>query len=86
MNKTHWQFTAKCTGCTSYIGASNRAVNLSPSGSNRFAFAYGASKPGTVSNTSAFPVHDVTGYWSHDFAGAANGDFDALVAKNLGKV
>ncbi|KAH6657391.1 hypothetical protein BKA67DRAFT_532602 [Truncatella angustata] len=81
-NGTHWQVTAKCTGCTSYTGASGAKV-LSPTGSNRLAFAYSKSKPSNPSSgSSSFPVHDVTNYWSHDFAAAQNVNFAALVAKN----
>ncbi|KAH8197440.1 hypothetical protein TruAng_008417 [Truncatella angustata] len=63
-------------------GASGAKV-LSPTGSNRLAFAYSKSKPSNPSSgSSSFPVHDVTNYWSHDFAAAQNVNFAALVAKN----
>lgn len=79
-NSTHWQITAKCTGCTSF---SSKVLN--PKGSNRLAFAYAKSKPSNPSsNSSSFNVHDVTNYWNHDFASAANANFAALVTKNGG--
>ncbi|KAI0130496.1 CBD9-like protein [Xylariales sp. AK1849] len=82
VNGTHWQLTAKCTGCTSWAGASD-AVVLSATGSNRLAFAYAKAKPSIPSsNASTFGVHDVTNYWSHDFSAAGNPDFAALVMKN----
>ncbi|KAL2076128.1 hypothetical protein VTL71DRAFT_1071 [Oculimacula yallundae] len=82
-NRTHWKVTAKCTGCTSYIGANNKAVVLNANGNNRFAFAYSGSKPSNpASNTSSFPVHEVTNYWNHDFAAAKNADWTALLSRN----
>ncbi|KAH7412545.1 hypothetical protein BKA64DRAFT_331027 [Cadophora sp. MPI-SDFR-AT-0126] len=82
-NRTHWKVTAKCTGCTSYTGASNRAVTLNANGNNRFAFAYSSTKPSNPgSNTTNFPVHEVTNYWNHDFNAAKNPDFSALLEKN----
>ncbi|KAK6189422.1 hypothetical protein LQW54_013280 [Pestalotiopsis sp. IQ-011] len=81
-NSTHWQVTFKCTGCTSFASSSGNKT-LTPTGSNRLAFAYSKSKPTTPSSgSSTFPVHDVTNYWNHDFASAANSDFAALVTKN----
>ncbi|ERS98681.1 CBD9-like protein [Sporothrix schenckii 1099-18] len=84
-NGTHWQVTAKCSGCTSYAyGSSSIISRLSPTGSNRFAFAYSALKPSNPSlNTSDFGEHSVIGYWNHDFGSAANPSFTSLVAKNL---
>ncbi|KAI0010684.1 CBD9-like protein [Xylariaceae sp. FL0662B] len=83
-NGTHWQYTAKCTGCTSFVGSSNAQKNLDPKGSNRFAFAYSKTKPSSPSSVSTtISVHDVYNYWNHDFAAAANSNFDELVEKNL---
>ena len=82
MNGTHWTLTAKCTGCSAFAGASGNVI-LTPTGSNRLAFAYCATKPTTPSsNTSSFAVHDVHNYWSHDFSQGVNANFDALVKKN----
>ena len=70
VNGTHWQLTVKCTGCTSFTGA-NGAVRLNPTGSNRFAFAYAASKPSTPSsNTTSFSMHD--GMTTHNFYSLEN--------------
>ncbi|KAI1082581.1 CBD9-like protein [Whalleya microplaca] len=83
-NATHWQYTAKCTGCSSFVGSNDAQKNLDPKGSNRFAFAYSKTKPTTPSSdTTAITVHDVYNYWNHDFAAAANANFDELVEKNL---
>jgi hypothetical protein len=85
-NGTHWQVTAKCSGCTSYAYGSSSLINrLNPNGSNRLAFAYSATKPSNPSsNASDFGEHSVIGFWNHDFGSAANPTFTALVAKNLG--
>ncbi|KAI1498457.1 hypothetical protein F5X99DRAFT_431767 [Biscogniauxia marginata] len=81
-NSTHWQYTAKCSGCTSFTGASNQMKTLNPAGNNRFAFAYSKTKPSGSTADSPINVHDVYSYWDHDFSTAGNADFDALVQKN----
>ncbi|KAF2476612.1 CBD9-like protein [Lindgomyces ingoldianus] len=82
-NSTHWQFTARCTGCTAFQGANGYQV-LNPKSSNRLAFAYSATKPSNPgSPDSGFVVHDVHNYWSHDFSSGANADFTNLVQKNM---
>jgi len=84
VNGTAWQYTAKCTGCTTFLGNGNRTEYLSPVGTNNFAFAYASSRPSSPSsNTSSFSVHDVTAYWGHDFSLGTNTNFDSLVTKNL---
>lgn len=84
MNSTHWQFTAKCSGCTSFTGSGNVHTVLNPTGVNELAFAYAATKPSNPSsNLSSFGVHDLYAYWSHDFSAAGNTGFASLVAKNL---
>lgn len=84
-NSTHWQFTAKCNGCTTYRLSSGSTKVLNPKGSNHLAFAYAASKPANPSsNSSSFQVHDVYNYWSHDFSQGENSAFTTLVAKNSG--
>lgn len=86
-NGTHWQFTAKCSGCTSYSGAGGSQRYLNPKGGNRLAFAYAAAKPSSPSSaSSSFGVHDVFGYWTHDFSMAQNPSFNNLVTKNGGHV
>ncbi|TAQ86720.1 hypothetical protein B7494_g4951 [Chlorociboria aeruginascens] len=84
VNSTHFQYTALCSGCTYYTGANNAVHVLNPAGVNSLAFAYCATAPATPSsNTSTFTVHDVTGYWNHDFSTAENTAFTSLVAKNM---
>jgi Cytochrome domain of cellobiose dehydrogenase len=88
VNNTHWQLTAKCTGCVYFTGGSTASTKtqLSPSGVNHLAWAAATTKPPNPgSNTSAFNVHDVINYWQHDFASAGNANFAALVTKDAGK-
>jgi hypothetical protein len=85
-NGTHWQFTALCTGCTSYQSSSGSTRYLNPKGGNRLAFAYASQKPSQPSSaSSSFGVHDVFGYWNHDFSLAQNPSFNQLVTKNGGR-
>lgn len=81
-NNTHWQYTVKCTGCTTYTGSSG-AVRIDPSGSKRLGFACAQGKVSNPSSTSAtIPVHDVYNYITHDFSAGANQNFQALLSKN----
>ncbi|RDL31382.1 CBD9-like protein [Venustampulla echinocandica] len=85
VNSTHWQYTVKCTGCTSYNTATGSRRILNPSGANRLAFAYSGTRPANPSsNVSSISVHDVYNYWSHDFSIAGNPDFSSLMVRNLG--
>ncbi|CZR65167.1 related to cellobiose dehydrogenase [Phialocephala subalpina] len=85
VNRTHFQYTAKCTGCTTFTSSGGTPTTLNPTGTNRFAFAYASTKPSNPSsNLSSLVVHDVYSYWSHDFSTGANAAFASLAAKNLG--
>ncbi|KAL6705840.1 hypothetical protein ACN47E_006300 [Coniothyrium glycines] len=82
-NSTHWQFTVKCTGCTTYTGTSG-TVRIDPTTTKRFGFACSTngkvSQPSSPSST--IPVHDVYNYITHDFSAGANANFASLVARN----
>jgi hypothetical protein len=81
-NGTHWQLTAKCSGCTTWTGSSG-ATRIDPNDSKRLGYACSASKPSSPgSNTSTIPVHDVYNYFTHDFSAGANANFQALLQKN----
>ncbi|KAI2469121.1 CBD9-like protein [Annulohypoxylon bovei var. microspora] len=83
-NATHWQFTAKCTGCTQFTTTGTTTKSLNPSGSNRLAFAYARTKPSQpASESSPINVHDLFNYWDHDFSSAGNAEFQDLVDRNL---
>ncbi|KAF1834180.1 CBD9-like protein [Decorospora gaudefroyi] len=82
-NGTHWQYTVKCTGCTTWSNNFGGITWVDPNGGKRFGFAASASRVSNPSSTSAtIPVHDVYNYISHSFSGGANQDFDALLARN----
>ncbi|KAI1170045.1 hypothetical protein F4777DRAFT_146362 [Nemania sp. FL0916] len=82
VNGTHWQITAKCSGCSSFTTTGSTVKTLSATGSNRLAFAYSKTKPSSSSSAATISVHDVYSYWDHDFGAAGNIDFDSLVARN----
>jgi len=83
-NYSHWQVTFKCTGCTSWKGSGGQN-RLNPKGTNRIAFASCQTPPYQPNSaSSSFQVHDVFGYWNHDFGQAANPSFASLVTKNMG--
>ncbi|KAI2627560.1 CBD9-like protein [Hypoxylon sp. NC1633] len=83
-NGTHWQYTAKCTGCTQFTTTGTTSKTLNPAGTNRLAFAYSKTKPAQpASSSSTINVHDLFSYWDHDFASAGNAQFADLVARNL---
>lgn len=84
VNGTHWQFTAKCSGCTSWTGSSG-AVYQNPKGNNRFALVIANGKPSNPSsNSSNLVMHENPIYWSHDFSQGQNANFADLVKKNGG--
>lgn len=83
-NSTHWQFTALCTGCTSWSAAGGAIRYVQPNGGNRLAFAYSPTKPSNPSSpSSGITVHDVHAYWNHDFNTARNSGFEAAVQRLL---
>ncbi|GAP91573.1 putative cbd9-like protein [Rosellinia necatrix] len=82
VNGTHWQITAKCSGCSSFTSTGSNVKTLNPNGSNRLAFAYSKTRPSSASSAAMITVHDTFSYWDHDFATAGNIDFDQLVVRN----
>ncbi|KAF2275956.1 CBD9-like protein [Westerdykella ornata] len=87
VNGTHWQFTGKCTGCTSWANRSGGKTTLNPKGTNRLALVISNSKPQQPSNPSSnLVMHENPIYWSQSFTEGSNANFDELVRKNGGTV
>ncbi|KAK0644691.1 hypothetical protein B0T16DRAFT_430713 [Cercophora newfieldiana] len=81
INSTHWQVTAKCTGCTSWTSSGKKTV-INPKGNNRFGWAYSLKKPTNPNSaTSAIPIHDLGQYFEIDVGKGVNKDFTTLVGK-----
>ncbi|KAK4102834.1 iron reductase domain protein [Parathielavia hyrcaniae] len=82
-NATHWQFTALCRGCTAWQAPGSASARyLNRRGGNRLAMAYSPTRPASANSpSSAIAIHQVHAYWSHDFAQAANADFEAVVQR-----
>ncbi|KAF2111839.1 hypothetical protein BDV96DRAFT_498852 [Lophiotrema nucula] len=71
-NGTHWQYTAKCTGCTSFTGRSG-VTTLNPKGSNKVAYAWSPTRPTGTTASSTINVHDgAPSSFSLDFNLGAN--------------
>ena len=82
VNATHWQVTAKCTGCAKWGDEDTGITHLDPKAENPLAFAYSAVPVDyPTKNDSSFSIHDMIGHWVHDFSQGANANFAASVAK-----
>ncbi|KAF2259432.1 CBD9-like protein [Lojkania enalia] len=73
---THWQYTAKCSGCTSFISQNNWNVTLSANGSNRLAFAWSPQKPASTSPSGTINPHNGFGYFNSDFSQGQNANLE----------
>ncbi|KAF2867855.1 hypothetical protein BDV95DRAFT_679080 [Massariosphaeria phaeospora] len=84
VNSTHWQYTAKCSGCSQWQGSSG-IQRINAAGSGRLAWAASLTKvPQPGSNSSSLTMHSAFNYWSHDFYTGANANFAELLARNGG--
>ncbi len=84
VNATHFQVTAKCTGCSTWGDSDIGISNLTTSGPNPLAFAFSTVPvDNPASNTTNFSIHDLIGHWVHDFAQGVNPNFSSQVSKNL---
>jgi hypothetical protein len=85
VNGTHWQFTAKCTGCTSWTSRTGGTTYLNPRGNNRLALVISNGKPQQPSNSNSnLVMHENPIYWSQSFPEGANSNFADLVRRNGG--
>ncbi|KAL8297540.1 hypothetical protein RB597_006570 [Gaeumannomyces tritici] len=84
VNATHFQVTAKCSGCTSWGDDDIGVTYLNPKEDQYLAFAYSSAPVEEPANPeSGFSMHDVTGHWVHSFAQGVNPDFEQLLSKNF---
>lgn len=82
VNGSHWQYTAKCTGCTTWTGTSG-TTRIDPNSSRRMGYACSPQRVSSPSsNSSTIPVHDVYNYFTHDFSSGSNANFAELLARN----
>ncbi|KAK4448647.1 cellobiose dehydrogenase [Podospora aff. communis PSN243] len=82
INNTHWQVTAKCTGCSTWTQRDGKKGSINPKGNNRFGWAYSLKKPTNPNSaTSAIPVHDLGQYFTLDVGKGVNKEFPALVGR-----
>lgn len=80
VNETHFQVTAKCTGCSRWGDEDTGYTELDPAYQTTFAFAYSDSPVETPSDpASGFGIHDSLGHPIYDLAVAQNADFDEVV-------
>jgi hypothetical protein len=84
-NTTHWQYTARCVGCTSFVGRNNMNTTLNSNGSNRIAYAWSSVRPSSTTPSSTISVHEgAPSAWSHDFSLGSNVNWSTLLMQNLG--
>ncbi|EAA31321.2 iron reductase domain protein [Neurospora crassa] len=83
VNATHFQVTAKCTGCSSWGDDESTGIsgNIDPEYQTTLAYAYGNTKVDTPADVqSTFGIHDSLGHPIYDLAVAKNKDFAEKVA------
>jgi hypothetical protein len=82
INETHWQITAKCTGCSRWGDDDMGYTELDPQYHTTMAFAYSntpVDTPGDEATT--FGIHESLGHPIYDLAAGKNADFAAKVEK-----
>ncbi len=83
VNRTHFQYTVKCSGCTYYTNSGGGKSWIYSTGTNHLAYAFSSSRPSSPSSpSSSLSIHDVTNNWDHDFSVGQNPTFESLVASN----
>jgi hypothetical protein len=80
-NETHWQVTAKCTGCSRWGDDDQGYTEIDPSAQTTVAFAYSDTPVDTPADpASNFGIHDSLGHPIYDLATGKNADFAEKVA------
>ncbi len=81
-NTTHWQITAKCSGCSRWGDSDVGYTELDPAYDVSMAFAYANNPVDTPGDEeSTFGIHDSLGHPVYSLAAGKNADFAAKVAK-----
>jgi len=82
VNATHFQVTAKCTGCSRWGDNDTGFTELDPAYQSTMAFAYSNTPVDTPGDeASNFGIHDSLGHPIFDLSKAKNADFAAKVEK-----
>ncbi|KAK0615741.1 hypothetical protein B0T17DRAFT_592458 [Bombardia bombarda] len=75
VNATHWQYTAKCTGCSSWGDDDIGVTTIDPQYQNTMAYAYSDHPVDTPADVaSSFGIHDSLGHPIFDLAVGKNKD------------
>ncbi|GAB1316189.1 Cellobiose dehydrogenase cytochrome domain-containing protein [Madurella fahalii] len=82
VNETHFQITAKCTGCSRWGDEDIGFTELDPAFQSTMAFAYSNMPVDTPGDEeSNFGIHDSLGHPIYDLATGMNADFAAKIAE-----
>lgn len=82
INATHWQITAKCTGCSKWGDEDVGFAEIEPEAHYTFGYAYSNTQVDTPSDIeSSFGIHDSIGHPIYDLEVARNAGFAAKVAE-----
>ena len=85
INATHWQITAKCSGCSRWGDEDTGYTDIDPSSDISLAFAYGNTPVDTPKDeATTFGIHDSLGHPVYRLSDAKNADFAAKVTKLQG--
>lgn len=83
MNESHWQVTAKCTGCTAWTGLNGPTVINPSSPSHTFGWALAkipVHEP--ADNMTTFAAHDATGTVEFDLSQSRSSNFTGKYLEN----
>lgn len=82
INATHWQVTAKCTGCSRWGDDDSGYTDLDPTAQATMAYAYSNTPVDTPADeTSSFSIHQSLGHPVYDLSVGRNANFAAKVNK-----
>lgn len=86
MNATHWQVTAKCSGCTQWGDADTGYGALDPTTQQSMAYAYSNTAVDTPADeASTFSIHNGIGHPVYNLTQGKNTNFAAKVSRLMRK-